>query len=166
MKVITLCLVTIICFVYTANAQLYKWVDEEGVTHYSNKRPVTMKNVETRQETQSNQPHNKNNKKLDHLLNSYRTEAIQENVKTSQSNGNKTSKSFDQEKFEYYENRIKNKEKIVHRYSDDLRDVKRKPHKDYRSHKKKLRYYEDRLQHAQIDLEDAQREYDDYKSSF
>ncbi len=162
MKAITICFVLIISFVGTVNAQIYKWVDEKGITHYSNKRPPTMKDVETKSEIRNEQPNDRSTKEFDKLLNSYRNGSLPKPASNQQKTKFKSQNIPDQDRLQYFENRIKQREKIVHRYKDDLRDVKRTPHKDYRSHKKRLRYYEDRLEHAQMDLEEAQNNYQEY----
>ena len=162
MKIITLCLIMFFYFVCIVTAQLYKWVDKEGVTHYSNKRPVTTNSVETKSEIKSNPSSKRNREELNQLIQSYKNSSLKTDNIDSQDrykSPNKPSK----ERLEYYEKQIKERERVVNQYSDDLNGVKRKPHKDYRSHKKKLKYYEDRYERARLDLEETKQEYEDFK---
>jgi hypothetical protein len=165
MKAVIICILAALCWVCTVDARLYKWVDEEGVTHYSNKRPTTMHQVETESEIRSGQSNKKYNKKLDRLLNSYEKDSFQEKVINSDSNTYESTITPDKNRLQYLKNRISHREKIVHRCKDDLIDLKRTPYKDYRSHKNRLRYYEDRLEHAKFELNEAKRQYDDYYNS-
>ena len=138
----------------TASAKLYKWVDENGVTHYSNVAPSDEHQVETNEEAKGSDSPGSHS--LDNVIDSYKRDGVgqdQSPSKRSQPSG-KSDRMAD-----FYANRIKQEEATVKQREADLKAVKKESYSDAQSHKEKVRYYESRLERARIELERVKSEY-------
>ena len=163
MKSIYFILISMVLFSANVNADLYKWVDSKGVAHYSNKRPPSSANeIEVKGEYRTNAPVEREDHELDNLINSYKKDTLnnKEGYRKDQINPNST--AFDPAWVNYLKKRIRNKEDEYRRYDDDLIRFKRTPYKDFRSHKERLRYYEDRLDRTRRALQEAENDYQEY----
>jgi hypothetical protein len=150
---IVVCLI-LICTI--ASAKLYKWVDENGVTHYSNTAPPESSNVETLVETEAD--HSPGSHNLDSVLESYKRDDIEQ---AREESIKQAPKSFGQNDrlADYYEHKIKEQEAKIKVLEAEFRDVKRESFSDSISRNKRVRRYEYRLERAKLDLEHWKSEY-------
>ena len=65
-----------VCLIGIANAKLYKWVDENGVTHYSNTAPPQSAQVETSAEAQG-ETSSSSPQSMDSVIRSYKMDALE-----------------------------------------------------------------------------------------
>lgn len=141
-------------FVCPVSAKLYKWVDENGVAHYSNTAPPQSAEVETQAEAKGDASPGSHS--LDNVLDSYRKDQIghdERPAKRSQPSGKSDSMA------DYYANRIKQEKATVEDREADLDAVKRESYSNAQDHKEKVRYYKSRLEKARLELERVKAEY-------
>ena len=148
--------ILMLCLATPSNAKLYKWVDENGVTHFSNVAPSEEHQVETNEEAQGNPE--SGSQGLDNVLKSYKEDeskhAIKEREKRTFKKSGKSEGMAD-----YYADRIKDEEARVRDREADLEIVKKESYSDAKKHKDRVRYYERRLEKARVDLESVKAKY-------
>jgi len=170
MKPFIICMMMVACLICsgsTVNADLYKWVDADGVKHFTNTPPPSAEQVESAPETKSKVSYRNNNAELDEMINSYKRDELQQSINKSKRESEKKYNSKIRKNKEssanYYEKRVKQKEETVRNYSEDLEKVKRERYSDSNRHEENVQYYESRLKQAEIDLEYYQKEYKNAK---
>jgi hypothetical protein len=144
---------------------MYKWVDENGITHYSNKRPKTNQKVEVSREFKYRDTGQQRNNHLDDVLKEYKEDEYQLKSRFSSTTTKKSRLTSKNDLTEYYENKIREQEKLVKKYDWDLQLLKRKPYSSssYKSRKQQLKRYEDRLESARKNLDNTIMEFEIYK---
>jgi predicted RNase H-like nuclease (RuvC/YqgF family) len=154
MKPIVLSIVVFFGFALSADAKLYKWVDENGVPHYSNTAPPEAGQVETRVESEGSSSPGSHD--LGDVIESYRRDGVEpkkEFPRISKPSGKSESRADD------LAARIRKQEVRISDIEADLTNAKRETYTDYNYHKKKVRRYESRLEKAEIELERLKTEY-------
>lgn len=154
MQSIILNILLVFFFALSADAALYKWVDEKGVTHYSNTAPPEAEQVETRTESKGRSSPGSHD--LGDVIESYRRDG--KNIKQASPRTSKPSEKSES-RADDYAARIKKQEIKISDIEADLRSVKREAYTDYNYHHKKVRRYENRLEKAEIELERLKAEY-------
>jgi len=149
------CLVLICSIAY---AKLYKWVDENGVTHYSNTAPPQSSEVETKEEVKGHHSPATGSQDLDDVLDSYREDRLDHAIEKRRGRSSGPSGKSDR-LANYYEARLKKQEIRISDIETDLNEAKRESYSDSDRHKKKVRRYESRLEKAKIELDRLKAEY-------
>lgn len=148
--------IMVVVFVFVvgnASAELYKWVDEDGVAHFSNVAPPKDEDVSVSHELRG-RPSTYHTPGMNKVLESYQREST-----PPQYGGSAGKNKYDQDKIKYYADQVKRCEDRVTRYRDRMNEIKRTPYKDSRSHKDRLERHERWLNDAQRDLDEARSEY-------
>ena len=158
MKPIVIIFLLMICSVCIVNAKLYKWVDENGVTHYSNTVPPNTEQVETKAELKNDSTDYHSNNDLNKVINSYKMDNLRQD-QDKKKNYKYKSSTKNEEMADYYEHRIKEEEENVNQYREDLRIVERESYSDSRRHNERVRTYESRFNRAKMELERVKTKY-------
>lgn len=157
MAKIIMALIVVIWFL-PANAQLYKWVDENGVTHYSNTAPPDSHQVETRTEAKGDPSPGSHS--LDDVLDSYKRDEEEDRKYNSQQAAEPPESSEENgHTADYYAHRIKLQEARVRHCEDELKAVKRESFSNSIARNRRVRRYEYRLEKARLELERLQAKY-------
>lgn len=160
MKSFIVSILMVVGLICTANAELYKWVDENGVKHFSNTPPSDADEVESAIETKNESSDFESSGKIDEALKNYRQDNMQqrlndaENYKSRTQNANKSLG----DDYEYY---IKRKEGRIRLLRENLRDLRRERHRDPDSHQKMVKYHERLIKQAESELENSKKKYYD-----
>jgi hypothetical protein len=121
-----------------AYAGLYKWVDENGVTHFSNTAPPKSSDqVETVSEIQS-----------------------VENQATDVSNDAPVTGEVNPAKVEFYKGYMEKWEKLLKQYRNELEDIKQESHIDQVEQKQKLEEKNEQIQLAERKMYMYKRQYE------
>jgi len=146
-----------LCLPGLANAKLYKWVDENGVTHFSNTAPPQDTAVHTRDEVKGSASAIDNSGGLDQVLHDYKKDSLQYDLEKLEKRSKNRSGSSNNRSIELYEGWVERDKEILKRRKGDLNDVKRESYSDSRKHDAKIRRYENRVKDAELELEKNQR---------
>jgi hypothetical protein len=149
--------VAIICLVGVADAKLYKWVDENGVTHFSNTAPPQEEvEVHTKAEANSAGTENGLSPGLDSVIDSYRQDELRDKADEVEKRYERTRRSSrnDQSKINLYETRVKRDEVNLEQLREELKQVERASYSDSEMHKAKVQRYRTRVRKAELELEE------------
>ena len=162
---VLICMV-LIC-VNISTAKLYKWVDENGVTHFSNTAPPQDENdVQAQGEVKNSGSGNSYSPGIDHVINSYRRDNLQHDLdKAQRIREHQRSKSGGGSggMADYYKGRLEDAKAEVELRREKLTSVERESYSDYQSHNERVRYYKGRLKDAELDVERYKRKYENSK---
>ena len=150
----------VVGLVCVANAELYKWVDENGVKHFSNTPPSDADEVESAIETKNESSDFESSGKIDEALKNYRQDNMQQRLNDAGKYKSKTPKTS-KSSTDYYEYRMKQDEQTVKERRKDLQDIRRESHSSPEQHQKRVKYYEERLKRAEIESEYSKKKYYD-----
>lgn len=164
MKHFAICMMVVACWVCTASAELYKWVDEDGVTHFSNVAPPMDEQVQTKNEVKGATPVNTSSPGIDHVINSYKRDALQHEIDETKKRLRHGTSNKNSSRFDLYEGWIKQDKETIRIRREELKDVQRESYSDSHKHKAKIRYYENRVKDAEFELEKDQRRLERAKS--
>ena len=152
----TIIVLLIAFWINQANAELYKWVDENGVTHFSNTLPPANSEVETKAEAKSNHSIQTSSGNLNEVLNSYRNDAISDDINNAKRKlSNKSSYKNNHRSKERNSRKIKDLQREVDYYKQKLRDVERESYSDLNEHQENIRFYKKMVADYQSLLESA-----------
>lgn len=159
------------CIVSVADAKLYKWVDANGVTHYSNVvSPQNEGTVHSGAEAESSHHSNTNLKGLENVLDSYKKDGLTldsdtmveaPNRRTSDSG--EADKQYHKKKAAYYKHELEGEQLDLKAQQGKLDRYKRKSYSDARHHKEIVRNYEDSVIRSKNRIEKLKHEYDYHK---
>lgn len=138
-----------------ANAELYKWVDANGVTHFSNTLPPANSEVETKAEAKSNHSIQTSSGNLNEVLNSYRNDAISDDINNVKRKLSIKSSYKSTDRTERNSRKIKDLQREVDYYKQKLRDVERESYSDLNEHQENIRFYKKMVADYQSLLESA-----------
>jgi len=147
------------------DAKLYKWVDENGVTHFSNTAPPQDETeVHTKGEVKSSGPDPSHSPGIEKVLKSYKQDQLRDKADDIEKRKNRRQKSSSSSMAGYYEKQLK-KEKIeLESRKQKLKDVQRESYSDQQAHREKVRYYEDRVRRSELEIERYQLKLDDARN--
>ena len=146
------------CWAGTGYAKLYKWVDENGVAHYSNVAPPADQEVQTNEEAQGSAPVKSGSSGMDQLLDSYEREARRQEIEKPR-NTRKNKPNKNEDLADYFKNRIEEEKEELRVRREELNDVERESYSDGRQHKKRVRNYKSRVKKAELELVRVKGEY-------
>lgn len=139
-----------------AHAELYKWVDADGVTHYSNTAPPQEESVETTQEAKGSRPANVNRNGLSDVLQQYKEDIPSEHRSSSSGRSNSM---VDEAAAERYASMIEMRKHDVDYWGDRLDKAKRASYSNKDQHERDIRYCEKMLEDYRYLLQEAQDGY-------
>jgi len=151
----TIIVLLIAFWINQANAELYKWVDENGVTHFSNTLPPANGEVETKAEAKSNHSIQTSSGYLNEVLNSYRNDAISDDINNVKRKLSNKSSYKNTDRTERNSRKIKDLQREVDYYKQKLRDVERESYSDLNEHQENIRFYKKKVADYQSLLESA-----------
>ncbi|MFA7186223.1 MAG: DUF4124 domain-containing protein [Victivallales bacterium] len=160
MKPFIVSMLMVLGLICAANAELYKWVDENGVKHFSNTPPSDSEEVESAIETKNESSDVESSGKIDEALKNYRQDNMQQRLNDAGKYKSKTPKAS-KDLADYYEHRMKQNEQTLQERRRDLQDVRRESYSDPDYHKRKVERYEERLKRAEIESEYSKKKYYD-----
>lgn len=161
MKNLLISIALILVFVGISHAKLYKWVDGDGVTHYSNTAPPQDENIsaETKNEVVNSTPDNYERKDLDHVINSYKMDSLEDKKDEiekldKKSKSNKIDNILEKHNLECKKH-IAHLEFQLKMNQERLRNVDRETYSDKRKHDKDVRFQEEMVDKYESLLEEA-----------
>jgi len=80
MKLFIISMLMVFSLICSANTELYKWVDQNGVKHFSNTPPSDADQVESAIETKNESSDFESSGKIDEALKNYRQNNLQERL--------------------------------------------------------------------------------------
>jgi len=125
---IRFCIVFIALFFHAgfSEAKLYKWVDENGVTHFSNTAPPQGEvDVQSRGEVKGSGPVNNRSTGIDHVINSYKQDELRDRNHEIKERFRDRIKSSNQSQIELYKKWVERDKITLKQCQDDLRRVER-----------------------------------------
>ena len=144
-------------------AELYKWVDDNGVTHFSNTAPPKHAQAEIKTEVKGNTHHapdNSLNDVLDNYREQNRQDAYDKKVRAIEDRYDEKRKAKNEELKAKYKRLINDRERDVQRWKDRLNDVKKERYSDKKAHDRKVQHCQDMLADYQSALERLKARYD------
>jgi hypothetical protein len=158
-NLINTALTLLILFFGSAHAKMYKWVDENGVTHYSNiAPPADHDKFHTREEARGRPVAPDRSPGLDHVLKSYEMEAMEEEPEAAGKAVDRKTKSNASAK-DRYADKIEKYKREVEYWEEKLEDAKRESYTDRKKHKQNIRRCEKKLADYRARLRNAERNY-------
>jgi hypothetical protein len=131
MKTKLMALMISLCISIPCSAGIYKWVDENGVTHYSNEPPAHLVNVESRKEIRRKSEPRKSREKgaitvktTNAKLHSVRSKAV-----VLEKPGD-----VNQDKVAFYERYIKITKDRLQRYQRELAEIESETHGNHQDY--------------------------------
>lgn len=164
MKLLIVYVMIVACWAGTVSADLYKWVDENGVTHFSNVAPPTDQQAQTKVEVKGAAPINRSSPGIDRVINSYKRDALQYEIEETKKRLRRGPLNKNSSRLDLYERWIKRDKETIRIRREELKDVKRESYRDSKEHKIKVRYYENRVKDAELELEEDRRRLERAKS--
>ena len=159
MKKLTIACLAIIFSATVANAELFKWVDEDGVTHFSNTAPPQNVQAEVKHETKVSDSPTTNSEGLEEVLDEYRKEtALDEKPVSKRSSRREPSRASDAT-IARLKRSVERFERDVDKWKDKLDQVKRESYSDKRRHDNNVSHCEKMLADYESLLEDARASY-------
>lgn len=146
-----------LCLPGLTEAKLYKWVDENGVTHFSNTAPPQDTTVHTRDEVKGAASAINNSGGLDQVLHDYKKDSLQNDIDEFEKRSKTRSGSQNNRSIDLYEGWVNRDKETIKRRKEELDDVERESYSDSQAHNAKIRYYENRVKDAELELEKDQR---------
>ena len=154
-----------------ADAKLYRWVDENGVSHYSNVAPPQNKeNVHAGAEAQSSTSSGSSSKGLETVLDSYKqdgltleSEAAEKAAQRTSVDRKKSDRQYHKKKAAYYKHELEGEQLDLKARQEKLDRYKRRSYTDAQHHKKMVQIYEDHVIQSKHRIEQLKHEYDYHK---
>lgn len=157
-----------VCFTIPVNAAMFHWVDDDGVSHFSNVAPPDKVKIEKKAEVKSKYiPQSTKPSTSDSAINRYKKALLHYQktspVQTRQDAPSKTTKSSSSGMHDYYKMMVEKYERRVETCKEDLDEVKREAYKDPQWHRKKVQRRENRLADVKAELERYKKKYSETK---
>ena len=155
MKTAMILLTIVFLIPIITNAKMYKWVDDNGVTHFSNVAPPKDQKVETKTETEGDPAAAGSSQGLEKVLKSYRRDSIQDRLDSPRSRRSSTSRSA--KSVRDYERWAEKLKRDVAHWEQRLHDAQRESYSNKQKHENKIRHCEKMLADYKSMLKDAER---------
>lgn len=159
MRTILSAIVILIMFTGTTHAKLYKWVDENGVTHFSNVAPPSDQEHQVKEEAKSKSRSTPRSPGMDQVINSYKMDAIEDGSTTADRKYDRNKKEINKEYAAKFKRLMEDRKRDVEHWKDKLSDAKRESYSDQQEHENKIRHYEKMVSDYQSLYEEAEAEY-------
>ena len=153
MRVAILFILISVSFALTANADIYKWIDENGVTHYSNTPPpADVQGYIERLKEVSGTPVNHGNPGIDRVIQSYKQDNLQgETGSAGEPPADNSAQGSNTEMTDYYRHQADRYQMQIDDYEDRLESIKRESYTDSRRHRARIERWEKYIREASFE---------------
>ncbi|BBO86632.1 hypothetical protein DSCO28_71980 [Desulfosarcina ovata subsp. sediminis] len=165
MKPYSMFMVVVFVFVTgNVSAELYKWVDENGVAHYSNVAPPADQDASVKVESKGGaMPAAGKSNNLGDVLKSYKKDEIKNKLDDIEKRSNRSGSKKSDTMADYYDSKIKRLEIRLQDAKEDLKKVERESYSDARYHNEKVESRKKRVRNLEFEINEAIQKYQEAK---